>query len=629
MTPLTSKTPDWRKAAPAGVSLAAAKATRTPETSVLTTDMSRILRPQAAYRWLLPTLAAITPQYVEMTLRGALAGNHVQAWELFDLMIDTDPEIASCISELVEGVLKKKLIIEPFHEEDEEATPEAVHRQKVVSAALRRMRPDPAADENDLKGTIRDLLFARYHGQAVLEVDWSAGFGSDAINTLDTSIGSVIAPRATFWVHPVCYAWSMDGRLGLRQELGVMRATVKQISGLARNTPIGSAIPGNVWNTTSYQPRPTGIDEFPEHKFLIGIGKSKAGTALSGSQLRVLAWWWVASNFCGDWLLNLAQLFGIPFRKAKYQSGTPEAIKQEIRDMLQNCGSAGYILTPEGADVDFMEAGTGAGASPQAYLFDFANQQKRKVLLGQTMTGSGVSGAPQGSKAGMSVEHDVKQVRIDAAGSWACDTINQQLVRSIICVNFGDDRLLPTIRLLEEEEGDLSEAQRDSTLISAGLKVGANFMRKKYGIPAPAEGEEILERQAAPAIAAPQPAPGAEEEEDETGEDETETGKGETEIGEDETEDDPMDAADTGAPTAAAKLANAVTDTLAPVLKRLDAISQITDADTQRALLEKLLKDFPAITEAIRADDTVAKTLSPVLSAALIAGLQQKPEARS
>ena len=44
------------------------------------------------------------------SLRGALAGNHVQAWELFDLMIDTDPEINSCIQELVEGVLRKKLV---------------------------------------------------------------------------------------------------------------------------------------------------------------------------------------------------------------------------------------------------------------------------------------------------------------------------------------------------------------------------------------------------------------------------------------------------------------------------------------------------------------------------------------
>ena len=55
--------------------------------------VARILRPQAAYRWLLPQVAAITPQYIEMVMRGALAGNHVQQWELFDLMLDTWPEL--------------------------------------------------------------------------------------------------------------------------------------------------------------------------------------------------------------------------------------------------------------------------------------------------------------------------------------------------------------------------------------------------------------------------------------------------------------------------------------------------------------------------------------------------------
>src|SRR5688572_14012187 len=44
-------------------------------------SLARILRPQAAYRWLLPQIAAITPQSIESILRGALAGSHVQQWE--------------------------------------------------------------------------------------------------------------------------------------------------------------------------------------------------------------------------------------------------------------------------------------------------------------------------------------------------------------------------------------------------------------------------------------------------------------------------------------------------------------------------------------------------------------------
>ena len=49
----------------------------------------RILRPPARYNWLMPNVAAVTPQYIEMILKGALAGNHVQQYELFDLMLRT------------------------------------------------------------------------------------------------------------------------------------------------------------------------------------------------------------------------------------------------------------------------------------------------------------------------------------------------------------------------------------------------------------------------------------------------------------------------------------------------------------------------------------------------------------
>jgi hypothetical protein len=88
------------------------------------------------------------------------------------------------------------------------------------------------------------------------------------------------------------------------------------------------------WNWISSQPMPSYLTEFPKNKFLIAVTKAKSGTALGGSCLRPLAWWCV-SNFAGDWLLDLAQIFGIPFRKASYEKGTPEPAKAEARQMLQ------------------------------------------------------------------------------------------------------------------------------------------------------------------------------------------------------------------------------------------------------------------------------------------------------
>jgi len=107
-------------------------------------------------------------------------------------MIDSNPEIGSCVGEYIDGTSEKKLIIEPYHEDDEQPTPTAIRNQKIVSAALRNMNPDPANDENALRATIRDILFSRFHGQSVLEEDYSDP-ATGQLNRLKVNgVGSII-----------------------------------------------------------------------------------------------------------------------------------------------------------------------------------------------------------------------------------------------------------------------------------------------------------------------------------------------------------------------------------------------------------------------------------------------------
>lgn len=421
--------------------------------------LSRIVRPQAANRWLLPQLASITPQYIEMTLRGALAGNHVQQWELFDLMLDTWPELSACAQELAYGVSRLKLIFEPFAEEDEEPTKAAIERCKLVSSTLRRMAPDPAADENDLEGTLNDLIDGWFRGVTCLEVDWQ--------NMHCATQGAVIGPRSTFWVHPVCFAWDQNGRLGLRVD------------------DQGQVRPGPQTATAK-------VSAFPPHKFLLGIHKAKSGPALGGALLRPLAWWWCAANFSSDWLLNLAQLFGLPFRWANYEPTAAQETVDRICTMLQNLGSAGWAAFPAGTSLELIEnSKQGSDHSPQGELLDRADRYARLLILGQTMSGS-QDASKGGGKAFGSVESRIKEDRIDAAGRYVCRVLNSQLIPSIVVLNFGDGDDCPRARLLADEEGDFAAAQRDLTLAQSGIAIPVTFLRKKYGLPTPNDDEETI-----------------------------------------------------------------------------------------------------------------------------------------
>ena len=61
---------------------------------------------------------------------------------------------------------------------------------------------------------------------------------------------------------------------------------------------------------------------------------------------------------------------------------------------------------------------------------------------------------------------------------------------------------------------------------------------------------------------------------------------------------------------------------LLPLLKRLQAIAAIADPVLQLHMLQKLMEDEPQIAQAILADNSLAKKLSPVLEQQLLATLQ-------
>lgn len=563
----------------------------------LSRDMARILRPQAAYRWLLPQLAAITPQYIEMTLRGAMAGSHVQAWELFDLMEDTSPRLAKNLNELKRAVQSLNWKLMPHVEENEAPTPEAMDRQKLVNAALTTMRPNAVADENDLSGTIYDIMDAWAKGQVVTETDWEVRMLAGKQR---------IAPRATFWVHPTCYAWSMEGILGLRLEL-----TGNQ------STPGKSAYrmsPG-VWQSTSQQPLPSGVAPFPDHKFLVSICKAKSGTALGGALLRPLAWWWCAANFSADWLLNLAQVFGLPFRWGTYDPNAPQATIDAICSMLENMGSNGWAAFPAGTTLELKEPAKAGGSLPQDDMLDRAEKQMDLLILGQTLT-TDVSAAG-GSRALGDVHAGVKAEIVQAAGNWAARVLNTQLIPSILTLNYGDTEEAPHYEPQPDEAEDaLANAQRDEVLLQAGVKMPRAWFYKRHDIPEPQPGEETIGGDPAPE-AAPGAQPGKPGEETPPGKD-----------GDDEPNDKLAAKDATQAQTdledeGVASYASAVASDLEHVRILVSGLQEITD---DRVLAQRALEVGDEI-ERLKADllklPKAARALAQVQIAAFFNGLAE------
>ena len=425
--------------------------------SAVAPALQRIIQPAAQYRWLGLPIASYTPDLIETIIRGALMGNIVYCWQMYDLMEATWPRLMKNLNEIKEEVASLPWAIQAWAPRGQKAAPEAQARAEALETAIWSMRPNPAQDECDFRGMIKETLEAWSKGLSIVEVLWEMG------------PDSIIAPRAAQWVHPQNYGYGPDG------------ATL-------------------MLNVAGYDGSNSCWRDFPANQFLIGIAKQKSGHPTGGALLRALAWWWSASNFTSEWFLNCAQIFGMPIRWATYDPTRPE-LQGQIMTMLQQMGSAGYGAFPAGTELKLLDAsGISSKENPQAALLDRADKMCDLLVLGQTLTSQEGS---TGSRSLAAVHESVLKGRKKAAADWVGALLNAQFAPAFCRLNYGDDSQPPTFLVdIIEEQSALEMAQRDVLLINAGVEVPKGWAYERWGIPEPDEDDEVIGKPPTPALPA-------------------------------------------------------------------------------------------------------------------------------
>ncbi len=405
-----------------------------------------LILPQVRERWTSLLRQGITPDRVEQILRGAFAGNLLYQWELFDLMEDTWPMLQKCLNELKHAVERINYAAVPFSI-GKDVTPLATKKKDLLATSLKSFRPVVTEDENEPGGMIYDLCDAIGKGISVQEILWESR---------ETAQGFAVLPRCTKWVHPIHYGYRA-GETGLKL------------------CPDGM---GGIW-----------ID-FPPNKFLIGISKAKSGHPIGGGILRCLAAFWIASNFSWEWVLNLAQMFGIPIRWATYDPTKPNLLN-DLEDMLINLGSAGWAAFPAGTTLELKEAVQRAADNPQAYIMEVADMMCSILILGQTLT---TTVGKSGSRALGEVHADVRKDIIEYYAHWVAKMLRYQFIPALMLLNFGSNDQDPDIEPdIDEPQDGKALAERDQILISGlGMPVTRKWLYDRHEIPMPEEGDELF-----------------------------------------------------------------------------------------------------------------------------------------
>ena len=231
--------------------------------------------------------------------------------------------------------------------------------------------------------------------------------------------------------------------------------------------------------------------ELPPYKFIVHQPRLKSGLPIRGGLARVAAVSYMCKAYTlKDWMA-FAEVFGMPLRLGRYGPGASEDDISTLVTAVANIGSDAAAVLPESMRIEFEAAAQGAGGHELFLkLAEWLDRQISKAVLGQTASTEGTPGKLGGDDA----QDDVRKDILRADAKQLANTLNRDLVRPYIDLNFGLQADYPRILVQAHEAEDTAAlASALAQLVPlGGLGIQASIVRDRLGFPDPAPGAELL-----------------------------------------------------------------------------------------------------------------------------------------
>lgn len=233
-------------------------------------------------------------------------------------------------------------------------------------------------------------------------------------------------------------------------------------------------------------------EALPAGKFIVHFHKAKSGLPIRGGLARVVAWGWMFKNFSiKDWV-SFLETYGMPLRVGRYDNGETEDNIEILARAVADLGADAAAVFPKTMEVEFID-GKGGSAPSDLWrsMAEYIDDQVSKVVLGQTNTTDAKAG---GLGSGQAEVHDgVREDIADADAVMVAATLNRDFVKPLIIFNRGPRRKYPRLKIGKPDEVDVKAmTEAAAALVPLGVKVGADQMRERAGLPAPEAGEDVL-----------------------------------------------------------------------------------------------------------------------------------------
>ncbi len=380
----------------------------------------------------------LTPQRLAALLRDADNGDIRSQAELFDSIEERDGHIIGEISK------RKNVILDvAFH-----ATPASEDRKDIEIAQAVETMLDEIIDWPDIMVSCQDAVGK---GFASFEIFWDVSEGQAAIEKMQF----IEQNRFVFW--------DAAGHL--------------------------TRIPRLITETNTMG------EDIATWKTLFHDYGGMSGHPVRNAIFRICAWWYLFKNYAiKDWLVFL-EVFGMPLRLGKYDSGSSDADKDALEIAVRTLGSDAAGIISKSTEIEFIETASKGSADLYENLASFGNREISKAILGATLT---AEVGKVGSYAAANTHNDVRMDLLRADARALASTIRSQIIRPWVGFNYGWDARIPKYQGDFEEPSDMKLMSEIFDKLADRMDIPVSHVRRVFAIPEPEKDEQVLRPAAAP-----------------------------------------------------------------------------------------------------------------------------------
>ena len=390
----------------------------------------------------------LTPVRLAEIFKEADAGDILRQAELFEEMEEKDTHLFSQMQTRKLAVTGLDWEVQPFSQDERD--------KEVADFVDEQLKGIENFDE-----VLIDMLDAIGKGISIMELAWTVEDGKNVIEDIE-------------YVHPKKLVWDST-----TDELKIC--------------------------TGEY---PSGV-ELPENKFVVHKYKAKSGHASRAGIMRVVSWMYLFKNYdIKDWV-SFCEVFGMPLRLGKYDASASEDDKKQLMEAIISLGTDAAGIVPSSTMIEFIESQKTTSVEIYEKLARYCDEQISKAILGQTLTSDSGGGSYAQSKTHDEVRHDLTVADAKALAV----TIRRDIIRPLVEFNFGTDVDIPFFGFDCHEVEDQKEVVEIYKTLACdmGLEIPKSHIYKKFNIPKPEDGEEVLEPPRTGISAQPPPMEEAEE----------------------------------------------------------------------------------------------------------------------